>query len=168
MNRKKKDNGMPKGLGIIIAAIALIAMLPMDSVRRYWMLLTRHPQFAGNHPQEMIVFAGFFVLVVALIIGTFIVLFRVMGKKPAEREKPNPSARQDLARRSTLQTIASHIRQERRAAGDEAIHCAHLTGREKYMEQIDSFLRNGLIDRAEYNALRERYSKLNIPDDYHG
>ena len=168
MNTKKKNNGAPKGLGIIIALIVLLAAVPKDSIRRFWLLLTRNPQFAGNHPEELAIFAGFFVLVVLVIIGTFVVLFRVLAKKPAEREKPNPSARQDQAKAGTLQTIAAHIRQDRKSIGEEAIHCAHLTGREKYLEQINSFLKNGLIDRAEYNVLRERYSKLNIPDDYHG
>ena len=50
---------------------------------------------------------------------------------------------------------------------EEAIHCAHLTGRAKYMEQLESFLRTGLIDRNEYRILKERYMNLDIPDDYH-
>ena len=50
---------------------------------------------------------------------------------------------------------------------EEAIHCAHLTGRAKYMEQLDSFLRTGLIDREEYRVLKNRYMSLDIPDDYH-
>ena len=51
---------------------------------------------------------------------------------------------------------------------EEAIHCQHKSGREKYLEQLDSFLANGIIDRAEYRLLRERYSKLDIDEDYHG
>ena len=50
---------------------------------------------------------------------------------------------------------------------EEAIHCAHLTGRAKYLEQLDSFLSTGLIDREEYRVLKERYMRLDIPDDYH-
>ena len=50
---------------------------------------------------------------------------------------------------------------------EEAIHCAHLTGRAKYMEQLDSFLSTGLIDREEYRVLKNRYMSLDIPDDYH-
>lgn len=168
MKKKKTDNGMPKGLGILIAAIALLAVLPMDSVRRFWTIFTRHPRFVMNHPEEMMIFIGFVVVVIVAIVAVFAVLYG-FRKKPAAREKPNPSARQEQVQEGKLlQTLASHIRQEKRAAGDEAIHCAHLTGREKYMEQIDSFLRNGLIDRAEYHTLRDRYSRLNIPEDYHG
>ena len=43
-----------------------------------------------------------------------------------------------------------------------------VSGREKYLDQLDSFLANGIIDRAEYRTLRERYSKLEIDEDYHG
>ena len=35
------------------------------------------------------------------------------------------------------------------------------------MEQLDSFLKTGLIDREEYRVLKERYMSLDIPDDYH-
>ena len=48
---------------------------------------------------------------------------------------------------------------------DKPIHCAHSRGKEKYFEQLHSFLNNGLIDRAEYWHLKERYSRLDIDDD---
>ncbi len=54
-----------------------------------------------------------------------------------------------------------------RAAQEEAIHCAHSRGKEKYLEQLDGFLANGIIDKAEYRLMRDRYSKLQIEDDYH-
>ena len=50
---------------------------------------------------------------------------------------------------------------------EEAVTCAHHTGKEKYLEQIEGFYKNGLIDRAEYKALREKYEKMDIPEDYH-
>ena len=50
---------------------------------------------------------------------------------------------------------------------EEAITCAHHTGRQKYLEQIEGFYKNGLIDRAEYKTLREKYEKMDIPEDYH-
>ena len=50
---------------------------------------------------------------------------------------------------------------------EEAIHCGHVRGKQKYIQQLDSYLKNGIIDRAEYKVLRERYEKLDIPDDYH-
>ena len=50
---------------------------------------------------------------------------------------------------------------------EEAITCAHHTGKQKYLEQIEGFYKNGLIDRAEYKTLREKYEKMDIPEDYH-
>lgn len=54
-----------------------------------------------------------------------------------------------------------------RDAAEEPLHCSHSRGKEKYYEQLDSFLKNGLIDKAEYRLLKERYSRLEIEDDYH-
>ncbi len=50
---------------------------------------------------------------------------------------------------------------------EEAVRCHHSRGKEKYIEQLDGYLKAGLIDRAEYRVLRERYEKLDLPDDYH-
>ena len=52
-------------------------------------------------------------------------------------------------------------------AGEDAIHCEHKRGTEKYLQQIDGYLKAGLIDRAEYKTLYKKYSQLDIPDDYH-
>ena len=50
---------------------------------------------------------------------------------------------------------------------EEVVTCAHHTGREKYLEQVEGFYKNGLIDRAEYKILREKYENMDIPEDYH-
>ena len=47
--------------------------------------------------------------------------------------------------------------------GSECVNT--LRGREKYYAQLDSFLKNGIIDRDEYRFMRERYAKMDIPDD---
>ena len=38
---------------------------------------------------------------------------------------------------------------------------------DKYFAQLETWLKNGIIDKAEYRLLKERYSKLDIEDDYH-
>lgn len=50
---------------------------------------------------------------------------------------------------------------------EEAIKCTHPRGREKYIHQLDNFLSNGIIDKLEYRLLKERYDKLNIPENMH-
>lgn len=39
------------------------------------------------------------------------------------------------------------------------------TRREKYLEQLESQRKAGLIDRDEYDLLRERYQKMENPKD---
>lgn len=47
--------------------------------------------------------------------------------------------------------------------GSECVNT--LRGREKYYAQLDSFLKNGIIGRDEYKFMRERYARMDIPDD---
>lgn len=54
-----------------------------------------------------------------------------------------------------------------RDEAEEVVTCAHHSGREKYLEQVEGFYKNGLIDREEYKILRAKYEKLEIPEDYH-
>lgn len=51
---------------------------------------------------------------------------------------------------------------------EQALSCDHKTGRDRYLEQLENYLESGLIDREEYNSMRQRYLGQNIPDDYHG
>ena len=64
-------------------------------------------------------------------------------------------------------TPAASRRSAHRGEAEEAVHCAHSRGKEKYLEQLDGFLANGIIDKAEYKLMRDRYSRLQIEDDYH-
>jgi len=50
---------------------------------------------------------------------------------------------------------------------EEAVKCTHPRGRDKYIHQLDNFLANGIIDKSEYRVLKERYDKLNIPENMH-
>ena len=89
---------------------------------------------------------------------------RPKGASPAAA-RTHAAARSNTAAVSRHPSIRLHAPDQPEA--EEAIHCAHLTGRAKYMEQLDSFLRTGLIDREEYRVLKERYMSLDIPDYYH-
>ena len=48
-----------------------------------------------------------------------------------------------------------------------AVIQALLCLKEKYLEQIEGFYKNGLIEREEYKILRAKYEKLDLPEDYH-
>ena len=88
--------------------------------------------------------------------------------RPQQAVRTRETARPAPARSAAVKprpSIRLHAPDQPEA--EEAIHCAHLTGRAKYLEQLDSFLRTGLIDREEYRVLKNRYMSLDIPDDYH-
>lgn len=50
---------------------------------------------------------------------------------------------------------------------EQAVKCTHPRGKEKYITQLDNFLSTGLIDKKEYQVLKARYEKLNIPENMH-
>ena len=109
-----------------------------------------------NRP-ALIAAAVLLVLAIATVIA-FIQMIRDLSKPGTNRKKQSIPAPEVKVRASALKHPAE---------AEEAIHCAHLTGRQKYLEQIDGYLRTGLIDRSEYRVLKERYMKIDIPDDYH-
>ena len=51
------------------------------------------------------------------------------------------------------------------AKNDAAIRCTCARGRQRYLDQADMFLKNGLIDKNEWRAMRERYMKMEIPEE---
>ena len=67
----------------------------------------------------------------------------------------------------TARPVPQRRRFEHADEAEEVITCAHHTGKEKYIEQLESYLKAGLIDKAEYKVLKDRYNKLDIPEDYH-
>ena len=97
-------------------------------------------------------------VVVALIVVITLAAVKKAASRAGTQERPVRAAA-PAARRAS---VFAHPGEQ-----EEAIHCAHLTGRQKYLEQIDGYLRTGLIDRSEYRVLKERYMKIDIPDDYH-
>ena len=53
------------------------------------------------------------------------------------------------------------------ARSEQAVGCQHAAGREKYLRQLDEHLKSGLIDKAEYKLLCERYLRMDIDEDVH-
>ena len=144
---------------------------------RFLRYLSRRP-FLGldtfrRLPMDQLLTLAVFLLGCVLFVVSIV---RMIRSAPAAKAasggaaRPAASARPAANRKSPAAvkhhpTIRLHAPDQPEA--EEAIHCAHLTGRAKYMEQLDSFLRTGLIDREEYRVLKERYMRLDIPDDYH-
>ena len=112
---------------------------------------------------------GYSILLCAVILFAFLVNLRstfvvavtmLAVKKAAGKGNTAGTARPAHAARQAPRVPLS-------AEHEEAVRCAHVRGKQKYIEQLDSYLKNGIIDKAEYKVLRERYEKLELPDDYH-
>ena len=102
------------------------------------------------------------VVVIAVIVST------ISAAKKSAAGKTAPQTRPAQTRMPPFEkTPAAARRSAHRDEAEEAVHCAHSRGKEKYLEQLDGFLANGIIDKAEYRLMKERYSRLEIEDDYH-
>lgn len=144
-NSSKKSGGAGSGvLGLIIVAV---------------FLLTSRTEL-GDTPAA-------FVALIALAVG--FVVFAAVKSAKANAAKTNAARRSAPASARSAQARTAGRVAPRGAAekAEEAVHCHHSTGKQKYLEQLDGFLANGIIDKAEYKLMRERYERLNIEDDYH-
>lgn len=95
---------------------------------------------------------------IAVIVGIAVLLVKKLKPKAAATARESTEQPRSEGRHiSFVPEIRLH------SDGSECVNT--LRGREKYYAQLDSFLKNGIIDRDEYNFMRERYAKMDIPDD---
>ena len=97
--------------------------------------------------------------VVAVIVAVTVFAVKRAASGDASAQTARSAERAPAEHRPTIRLHADEA--------EEAIHCSHVRGKQKYIEQLESYLKNGIIDKAEYRVLKERYEKLDIPDDYH-
>ena len=169
---------MKKQPGVVPFLISLFLIGGLyEPALRFLRYLSRRP-FMGldtfqRLPMDQLLTLAVFLLGCVLFVVSIV---RMIRSAPAAKAasggaaRPAASARPAANRKSPSgvkphPSIRLHAPDQPEA--EEAIHCAHLTGRAKYLEQLDSFLSTGLIDREEYRVLKERYMRLDIPDDYH-
>ena len=146
-------NKLNSSISMLIASLFLLFLLPGSSlkllgtyIRHYGLDPRLLKHFWRSSPSGTLMLFVTLLVLVVLIISFFKILYFTAKLRSGGRTE----------HRSPKQVT------------EEALNCSHSTGRAKYLEQIDSFLRNGLIDRTEYNVLKARYERLNIPEDYHG
>ena len=95
---------------------------------------------------------------IAVIVGIAVLLVKKL--KPKAAATARESTEQPRSEGRHIRFVPEiHLHSD----GSECVNT--LRGREKYYAQLDSFLKNGIIDRDEYNFMRERYAKMDIPDD---
>lgn len=154
VSRLKNRRGL--WLGILISAAALLAVLPkellLDTLRlieHFGLRRTLHVLWYSQRGQVygLMIFAGL-ALIIVLALSRMSALSRRIRREPENIPVPRNAG-------------------VKAPETEDAITCEHHTGKEKYLRQLDSYLQAGLIDRAEYRTLKERYEKLDIPEDYH-
>lgn len=137
-NRNRKNNGYSSTIGIGIVALVMLLNLASSAV------------IGGGD------IVGFIVAVIILgVVGLFV------GRRYAKKlgfVKNSQNVRESAKR--------IFMREEYQQK-EQAVKCTHPRGREKYIHQLDGFLSTGLIDKKEYQVLKARYEKMNIPDDIH-
>ena len=91
--------------------------------------------------------------------------------KRAAGERTAGEGRSYQARPQTAKTVSGNNRSGNANAGDPTTKGSFdghviLSGRRKYLAQLDGYLKSGLIDRKEYNQLYRQYSQIDVPDNY--
>lgn len=173
---------MKKQPGVLPFLISLFIIGGLyEPVLRFLRYLVHRP-FMGLEtftrlPKDQLLMLAVFLFGCILFVGSIVKMIR---SAPAGKAASKGTARtqQAVRTRETARPVSSRpaavkhhptirLHAPDQPEAEEAIHCAHLTGRAKYLEQLDSFLSTGLIDREEYRVLKNRYMSLDIPDDYH-
>ncbi len=143
----EKNNKKPTGKGVMALTWVLIAVITAV--------------IAAYDGDTNVLSVAIVVVTVALVI--LIDRAKRAGKtaKRANASRPTVELHRPFPQPKAKQT--AHHRDE----AEEAVTCAHVTGKQKYIQQLDSYLKAGLIDKSEYRLMKERYEKLEIPEDYH-
>ena len=145
MNLQNNNSNKKKGKGYLAPAVILFALLSVIGEIGEM-----------ERPEALIA-----VLVGAVILVVLLATVNAVKKHSEKSGTPVRAAARPAARTAARPASGGTERAE------EAVHCHHSTGKQKYLEQLDGFLANGIIDKAEYRLMKERYSRLNIEDDYH-
>ena len=101
-------------------------------------------------------------LAVLIVVAAFVAAAVLL----ARRQKKAVGAAGERPEQAHSKGIHISFAPEEHLHSDGSLCVNTLRGREKYYAQLDGFLKNGLIDREEYKFMRERYAKMNIPDDF--
>jgi hypothetical protein len=146
-NRKQ-----PNRASIVVWVIILVVI----------MLYNFSGDFGGNFDPEVLVpvFIGiaFTAFAAALIIG----LTKGKSGKSVEKKHSAVELHRPFPQPTAVKAKQASplFRHKDDAEAEEAVTCAHRTGKEKYLEQVEGFYRNGLIDRVISTNLTYRKPEL--------
>ena len=148
MNNKQGSKGSGMVTLVIIAVTVLLYLFSSDL-----------------NPENLpVVIASVLIVAFTTVIVTFI--SKIKGSKGGEKKHAAVPLNRPFPQPTAVK--APHVPALRhKDEAEEVITCGHKSGKEKYLEQVEGFYKNGLIDREEYKTLRAKYEQLEIPDDYH-
>ena len=148
MNRKKQNS-----TGTVIASVIILIMCLGSALKNF------------DSDEILPIFA----VIGAALVFVFVTsaASKARAGKAGEKKKTAVELHRPFPQPTAVKTKRPSPVFQHADEAEEAITCAHHTGKEKYLEQVEGFYRNGLIDRAEYRVLREKYEKLDLPEDYH-
>ena len=147
---KKKNN--PKNKGSVIPILVILGVILLRS--------------AADEPE--VLYAALPIIIVLIAVAAVVSAAKKQLNKDGEqpvKNRPAPAAAAKRPAAAAKTAKAASAADEIEA--EEAIHCAHCRGKEKYIEQLGYYLKAGLIDREEYRVMKARYEKLDLPEDYH-
>ena len=148
MNNKQSSKGSGTVTLVIIAVTVLLYLFSSDL-----------------NPENLpVVIASVLIVAFTTVIVTFI--SRIKGNKGGDKKQTAVPLNRPFPQRSMGKKQHASVLKHRDEA-EEVISCGHKSGKEKYLEQVEGFYKNGFIDRDEYKILRAKYEKLEIPEDYH-
>lgn len=150
MNNNKQNS---KGSGVVTVVI-LVGILLFNL-------------FSTRFSQEDMPVIVISVMVVVFITVIVIAVSKAKANKDGEKKQTAVPLHRPFPQPTAVKTRQPARVLQHKDEAEEVVTCAHHTGREKYLEQVEGFYKNGLIDREEYKILRAKYEKLEIPEDYH-
>ena len=141
MNNRERKNNSSGFMGLAIIAVLMILRGVVDAV------------------------SGSNILGLIIPIATIAVFGAVLGLLLGKKKKASAQKGTVYQRERTREKAKNYFTRD--DVSEQAVKCAHPRGKEKYFAQLDGFLANGIIDKSEYRVLKERYEKINIPDNMH-
>ena len=153
MNNKRQASKGSVVVWVIILLVIMIYNLAGD--------------LSGNFDPNVLVPILFGIAFTAFFAAIVITLAKAKAGKSGEKKQTAVPLHRPFPQPTAVKTRQPTRVLRHKDEAEEAVSCTHHTGKEKYLEQVEGFYKNGLIDREEYKILREKYEKMDIPEDYH-
>ena len=162
----EKKKKIARSIAWIIISAAFLSVLG-DSyvIRRFWFLLRTGRLFDLNYltmmfrydPEEMIFFAVGIVLVLVLVLNVLGLIRTLLSlgnaRTPEEAGRAGQTVRTERTVKTGRTVNAGRRRDAAKTDRGDTISYTYKTGRERYKEQFDQFLRDGVITKEEHREL---------------